>query len=102
MNSVKDILQNIPALTASEPKDSKAKQPDVMTNPEYLRHSSQIISEALQKGFDVLQLENGDIVTTGTKIIITQFRWDEEKQKMSKLAAKEAKVGKPGGKKTKK
>jgi hypothetical protein len=32
---------------------------DMMSNPDYLRQSSSLINEALQKGFDVLQLANG-------------------------------------------
>ena len=40
---------------------------NMMNDPNYLRQSSSLINEALQKGFDVLQLANGDIVTTGTK-----------------------------------
>ncbi len=62
-----------------------------MKNADYLRHSSSIISEALQKGCDVLQLENGDIVTTGTKVVVTQYHWDEAQQKMTKISAKERK-----------
>ena len=85
MTSVKDILKNIP-----EGGDAPSNE-DVMLNPDYLRHSSSIISEALQKGFDVLQLDNGDIVTTGTKIVVTQYHWDEEKQSMTKLSAKDRK-----------
>lgn len=89
MASIKDIIKNIP-----EPKKGKAseeEQEDVMMNSEYLRHSSSIISEALKKGFDVLQLENGDIVTTGTKVIVTQYHWDGKQQSMVKLSAKERK-----------
>ncbi len=86
MDQIKDILDNIPE------KDDDASTEDVMSDPEYLRHSSNIISEALQKGFDVLQLENGDIVTTGTKVVVTQYRWDAEQQKMRKLTAKERKA----------
>lgn len=57
---------------------------DLMANPEYLRHSSSIINEALKDGFDVLQLPNGDIVTTGTKIITNTYRWDAGKAKLAK------------------
>ena len=39
---------------------------DLMDNPDYLRHSSAVINDALKEGFDVLQLPNGNIVTTGT------------------------------------
>ncbi len=55
---------------------------DMMTDPRYLRQSSSLINEALQKGFDVLQLANGDIVTTGTKTVVYQYTWDAEKGKL--------------------
>ncbi len=84
MPSIKDTLDNIPETDGSY-------DPDLMTNPEYLEQSSDVIQDALQKGFDVLQLENGDIVTTGTKIVVTQYRWDAEKKKMVKLTAAERK-----------
>jgi hypothetical protein len=57
---------------------------DLMANPEYLRHSSAIINEALKDGFDVLQLPNGDIVTNGTKIITHVYAWDAAKSKLVK------------------
>ena len=55
---------------------------DLMANPEYLRHSSSIINDALKDGFDVLQLPNGDIVTTGTKIVTHTYAWDQGKSKL--------------------
>lgn len=63
---------------------SEGKLTDLMANPEYLRHSSSVIHEALKQGFDVLQLPNGDIVTTGTKVIVTTYSWDESKSRLSK------------------
>ncbi len=57
---------------------------DLMANPEYLRHSSAIINDALKDGFDVLQLPNGDIVTTGTKIVTHTYAWDKSKAKLVK------------------
>ena len=60
---------------------------DLMANPEYLRYSSSIINEALKDGFDVLQLPNGDIVTTGTKVITNTYVWDADKGTMSKARA---------------
>ena len=83
MVSVKDIMKNIPASRGG------GEDGDVMTNPDYLRKSLSLISEALQKGFDVLQLENGDIVTTGTKTIVTTYRWDPKSKKMAKVAARQ-------------
>ncbi len=60
---------------------------DLMANSDYLRHSSAIINEALKDGFDVLQLPNGDIVTTGTKIITHTYAWDAAKAKLVKARA---------------
>lgn len=57
---------------------------NMMNDPAYLRQSSALINEALQKGFDVLQLANGDIVTTGTKTVVYQYAWDAEKGKLMK------------------
>lgn len=60
---------------------------DLMANPDYLRHSSSIINDALKDGFDVLQLPNGDIVTTGTKTIVNTFVWDATKGSLDKTRA---------------
>lgn len=60
---------------------------DLMTNPEYLRHSSAVINEALKEGFDVLQLPNGDIVTTGTKTIVHTYIWDAGAARLDKSRA---------------
>lgn len=58
--------------------------PNMMLDPRYLRQSATIIQDALQKGFDVLQLATGDIVATGTKTIVNKYIWDDEKGKLVK------------------
>lgn len=65
----------------------------LMADARYLRQSASLISEALQKGFDVLQLANGDIITTGTKTVVYTYTWDDEKAKLvrTKAAAKRTK-----------
>jgi hypothetical protein len=75
-------LMNISAERKSPEAESEIT--NMMLDPRYLRQSSSLIQEALQKGFDVLQLANGDIVTTGTKTVVHQYTWDEEKGKLSK------------------
>ena len=65
---------------------------ELMTDADYLRQSSALINEALQKGFDVLQLANGDIVTTGTKTIVNTYSWDQQKNKLIKAKAAENKA----------
>jgi hypothetical protein len=71
--------------------DESSDLADLMANPEYLRHSSAIINDALKEGFDVLQLPNGDIVTTGTKIITNTYVWDAAKVTMTKARTPAAK-----------
>ena len=74
-------------ITSSAGKRSTEAEPEItnmMLDARYLRQSSSLIQEALQKGFDVLQLANGDIVTTGTKTVVYQYAWDQEKGKLTK------------------
>lgn len=58
---------------------------EIMKDARYLRQSASLINDALQKGFDVLQLENGDVIMTGTKTVVYQYRWDTEKGKLRKV-----------------
>lgn len=74
-------------ILSGSPRKMTDVEPEItnmMLDPRYLRQSSTLIQEALQKGFDVLQLANGDIVTTGTKTVVYQYSWDEEKGKLVK------------------
>lgn len=64
---------------------------DMMSDPNYLRQSSALINDALQKGFDILQLANGDIVMTGVKTVVYQYSWDETKSKLVRSKAKASK-----------
>lgn len=66
----------------------------LMGDARYLRQSASLISEALQKGFDVLQLANGDIITTGTKTVIYTYTWDQEKAKLVRTKTSGAKRAK--------
>lgn len=68
-------------------KKSAEAEPEItnmMLDARYLRQSSSLIQDSLQKGFDVLQLANGDIVTTGTKTVVYHYTWDQEKGKLVK------------------
>lgn len=76
----KRILSGAPRKIA----DVEPEITNMMLDPRYLRQSSTLIQEALQKGFDVLQLANGDIVTTGTKTVVYQYAWDDQKGKLVK------------------
>jgi hypothetical protein len=55
---------------------------DIMDNVKYRNDCFGIINDALKNGFDVLQLENGDIITTGTKVVSNHYTWDSTKKTM--------------------
>ncbi|MCI5050178.1 MAG: DUF2671 domain-containing protein [Rickettsiales bacterium] len=87
MSVTNEFLNALKATTKdaqSVATESDSELANLMSDADYLRQSSSLINEALQKGFDVLQLANGDIVTTGTKTVVNQFTWDEEKGKLVK------------------
>jgi len=63
---------------------------NMMMDARYLRQSSALIQDALQRGFDVLQLANGDIVTTGTKTIVYQYSWDDSRGKLARIKVTES------------
>lgn len=78
------LAQTIQAVSSEQAEQDPARLADLMSNPDYLRQSSALINEALQKGFDVIQMPNGDIVTTGTKVIVNTYKWDDVKTKLDK------------------
>jgi len=76
--------RRIGPITSKKNADAEPEVMNMMLDARYLRQSSSLIQDALQKGFDVLQLANGDIVTTGTKTVVYQYAWDIEKGKLVK------------------
>src|SRR5947207_13502464 len=84
-------------IASSSVKKSVEAEPEItnmMMDARYLRQSSSLIQDSLQKGFDVLQLANGDIVTTGTKTIVYQYTWDEDRAKLVRIKPEGAKKSK--------
>ncbi len=60
------------------------QETEIFTNLKYICKSTQIITESLQKGLDVSQLQNGDLIISEVKTINTQYIWDEDKGRMIK------------------
>lgn len=58
----------------------------VFDDIKYICNSSKLITDSLQKGFDVAQLPNGDVIITEIKTINVQYTWDETKQKMVRIS----------------
>ncbi len=64
---------------------SNTSDNEILTNVRYICKSSSLIKESLQKGCDVTQMPNGDIIITEAKIVNIQYTWDTGKNKMARL-----------------
>jgi hypothetical protein len=58
----------------------------VLIDVKYICKSNSLITESLQKGCDITQMPNGDIIVTETKVVNTQYSWDKKKEKMVRTA----------------
>ncbi len=57
---------------------------DILANPAYICASSEIITNALKHGSDVMQLPNGEIIITEYKATTVHYLWDDEKKKITR------------------
>ena len=73
IKNITDIANN--EMVGSEPNE-------VMSDIRYICKSCSLITESLQKGCDVMQLSNGDIIITEMKPVTFQYSWDEKKGKL--------------------
>lgn len=53
----------------------------------YIKRSSTIVSDALQKGSDIMQLANGDILITEVKTVTYKYKWNSDKGKFERANA---------------
>lgn len=56
----------------------------LMSDELYIRKSSALVTDALQKGYDVLHLPSGDIVITETRTVTFQYHWNDDKNKFER------------------
>lgn len=61
-----------------EDKADKSEQ-DLMSDVKYVCKSCSLITESLQKGCDVMQMPNGDIIITELKAVTFHYTWDAKK-----------------------
>ncbi len=59
---------------------------NIFSDIKYICNSTSLIVNSLQKGLDVAQLPNGDVIVTEIKTINTQYSWSENQQKMIKIS----------------
>ena len=66
------------------PQDTDFDQDDIMSDEYYTKKLSQLITDALQKGYDVMQLPSGDVIITEVKTVTYQYNWDEDKARFER------------------
>lgn len=67
-------------------KKTNNEEKDIFSDIEYICGSSSLIVDSLQKGLDITQMPNGDVMTTEIKVINTQYSWNKEKNRMVKIS----------------
>lgn len=77
MPSMSDKLRSLPVLAASEG--------DVMMDIDYIRKSCALVTDALKKGCDVLQMPDGEIVITEIRTVSFQYCWNPSKRRFEKV-----------------
>lgn len=60
---------------------------EVTDDVRYICKSGALITEALKRGSDVLQLPNGDILITELKTVTWHYKWDVNKGILSRVQA---------------
>lgn len=65
--------------------DDNNEEKDIMSDIRYICKSCSLITESLQKGNDVMQLPNGDIIVTEVKTFTFQYTWDDKKGKLVRI-----------------
>lgn len=78
MQPMNNALKNLPI------RVSEADEQDVMSDIRYIRKSCSLITDALQKGCDVLQMPNGNVVITEIRTVSFQYEWNDTKGRFEK------------------
>lgn len=81
MSSTSRILTK---LEEQLPEEADFDQNDIMADEYYTKKLSQLITDALQKGYDVMQLPSGDVIITEVKTVTYQYNWIQDKARFER------------------
>jgi hypothetical protein len=70
------LLKDIESYVA---ENAAKEENDLMSDVKYICKSCSLITESLQKGCDVMQMPNGDIIITELKAVTFHYIWDTKK-----------------------
>jgi hypothetical protein len=77
MSSILNFIKNLPDTSAD----------NIVSDVNYIRKSSLLVSESLQKGADIMQMPNGDIHVTETKVVTYRYEWNREKSRFERASS---------------
>lgn len=55
------------------------------TDINYIRKSAMLVNDALQKGSDIMQMPNGDVIITEVKTLTYKYVWNKEKNRFERV-----------------
>ncbi|MBL0319066.1 MAG: DUF2671 domain-containing protein [Alphaproteobacteria bacterium] len=70
---------------SAETKERTAKEiPTELASfqADYAHASSAVIMDALRKGYDILQMPEGDIFATGSETVVYHYQWNGKEKKL--------------------
>lgn len=79
MSSVIDLIKNLPKPTSDDS--------NIFSDINYVRKSSSLVGDALQKGSDIMQMANGDIIVTEVKTVTYKYVWNKESKKFERASS---------------
>lgn len=77
MSIVANLINNLPEITMPEA--------NIASDLNYVKRSSTLVHEALQKGSDIMQMPNGDIMVTETQIKTYKYCWNSQKGRFERV-----------------
>jgi hypothetical protein len=81
-------LLNVIRQTSTEPSNiSGDVVSELASDINYIKRSSVLVSDALQKGSDIMQLASGDILITEVKTITYKYSWNSTKGRFERANA---------------
>lgn len=76
MPSILNFIKTLPEIATD----------NIVNDVQYIRKSSVLVSESLQKGADIMQMPNGDIHVTETKVVTYKYHWNKEKNRFERAS----------------
>ena len=79
MSSVRNFIENLPV--------TDMEGDNLATDINYIRKSTHLVNDALQKGYDIMQMANGDIVITEVKTMTYKYKWCADTNKFERVTS---------------